>query len=117
MPFVAHIDRSGRGGGFRPGTTTARFLRFLRPQRSLRSARAASCNVPPRSMLAIASVTPMGAKAPDAGTGPCPTDPRATAHQHSMAGILSHRSVYRWPMLLGDGPPGICTGTTFMAET
>ena len=36
-------------------------------------------------------------------------DPPATAHQRSMAGILSHRSVYRWSMLLGDGSPGICT--------
>ena len=29
----------------------------------------------------------------------------ATAHQRSMADILSHRSVYRWSMLLGDGSP------------
>ena len=56
---------------------SARFPRSLRPQRSRRSARAASCSVPPRSMVAIANATPMGAKAPDAGTGTCQTGPHA----------------------------------------
>ena len=32
---------------------------------------------PPRSTVAIASATPMGARAPDAGTGTCPTGPHA----------------------------------------
>ena len=72
---------------------------------------------PPRSMVASASATPVGARAPGAGIGTCPTDPTATAHQRSMAGILSHRSVYRWPMLLGDGPPGICTSSLSPASS
>ena len=103
MPFVAHRDRSRRrwvphrhdNRPF-PASSQASTLPALRTSGELQR--------PPRSTVAIASATPMGARAPDAGTGTCPTDPPATAHQRSMAGILSHRPCTAGPCCRAMSP-------------
>ena len=50
---LSRTSTARAAAGFRPLAETARFPRFARPQRSLRSARAASCSVPPRSMVVM----------------------------------------------------------------
>ena len=82
MPFVAHVDRScqrgrspRRGNRPFPASSQAPTLPALRASGELQR--------PPRSAVAIASATQMGARAPNARTGTCPTDPPATAHQRS----------------------------------
>ena len=109
MPFVAHRDRSRRR--WVPHRHDNRpFPASSQAPTLPRSARAASCSVLPgrRSPLPAHA---NGRQSSRCAYGTCPTDHPRNRPPAFLADILSHRFVYRWSMLLGDGAPWDCTSS------
>ena len=116
MPFVAHRDRSRRrwvphrhdNRPF-PALSQASTLPALRTSGELQR----PSQVDGRHRQRHAN----GRQSSRCGYRHMPNRSPRTAPQRSMAGILSHRSVYRWSMLLGDEPPGIRTSSPSPASS